>query len=293
MEDRDLDGPDVVKKSRNKSDTVVPVKLTGKSRLTFNCHPGVKCFTACCSNVNIALPPYDLMRIKKRLGITTAEFMEKYGEIEILEKTLLPVVTMRMSSDGRRSCPFVTEKGCTIYEDRPNICRYYPVGMATLRKQDAEKGKDEFYFMVKEDHCKGFEEEKQWTIDEWRADQQADLYDEMNRGWMEVLIKKKSFGQHEFPDRKNELFFKVSTDLDYFRMFVFESSFLDIFDVPAEQVEKMRTDDVELLKFSYEWLKHALFAEETMELRDNEEVAKRKSKIEAAFTKRKAESGKK
>ena len=291
MEDMDMDGLDVVKKSRKKSDTVVPVKLTGKSRLKFNCHPGVKCFTACCSNVNIALPPYDIMRIKKRLGITTAEFMEKYGEIEILEKTLLPVVTLRMSNDEKRSCPFLTPKGCTIYEDRPNICRYYPVGMATLRKQDAEKGKDEFYFMVKEDHCKGFEEEKDWTIDEWRADQQADLYDEMNRGWMEVLIKKKSFGQHEFPDRKNELFFKVSTDLDYFRMFVFESSFLDVFDVPAEQAEKMRTDDVELLKFSYEWLKHALFAEETMTLRDNDEVAKRRAKIEAAVTRKKAESG--
>lgn len=267
---------------QQKQDKVIPVKLTGKSRLKFRCHPGVKCFTACCSNVNIALPPYDLMRIKKRLGITTAEFIERYGEIQILDRTLLPVITLRMREDEKKSCPFVTPEGCTIYSDRPNICRYYPVGMATLRKQDAESGKDEFYFLVKEDHCKGFEEDKEWTIDEWRADQEADLYDDMNRGWMEILIKKKSFGPHEFPEKKNELFFKMSTDLDYFREFVFGSTFLDMYDITEEKVERLRHDDIELLRLSYDWLKHALFAEETLKLRDNASVAARKAKVEAA-----------
>jgi len=267
------------KKKNKKGDMVIPVKLTGKSRFKFSCHKGVKCFTACCSNVNIVLPPYDLMRIKKRLGISTSEFLEQYGDIQILDKTLLPVVTLRMRYDEKKSCPFVTADGCTIYEDRPNICRYYPMGMATLRKQDAEMGKDEFYFMVKEDHCFGFAEDKAWTIDEWRKDQQADLYDEMNRGWMEILIKKKSFGQHEFPESKNKMFFMVSTDLDAFRFFVFETSFLQIYDIPDEQIETIRTNDSELLKLGYEWLKSALFAEDTLPFRDNEEVAARKANI--------------
>ncbi len=268
-------------KEGKKEDKVIPVKLTGKSRLKFRCHKGVKCFTACCSNVNIALPPYDIMRIKKRLGISTAEFLEKYGDIQILDKTLLPVITLRMRDDEKKSCPFVTPDGCIIYEDRPNICRYYPVGMATLRKQDSGAGKDEFYFMVKEEHCKGFEEDKEWTVDEWRRDQEADLYDEMNRGWMEVLIKKKSFGQHEFPEDKNKMFFMVSTDLDAFRVFVFDSSFLSVYNIPDERIEKIRTDDTELLKLGYEWLKTALFAEDTLQLRDNEEVAARRAKIKA------------
>jgi hypothetical protein len=151
-----------------------------------------------------------------------------------------------MQSDEKKSCPFVTPEGCTVYEDRPNTCRYYPVGMATLRKKDAEGGKDEFYFMVKEDHCKGFEENKDWTIDEWRKDQEADLYDDMNRGWMEILIKKKSFGEREFPEIKNQMFFMVSTNTDYFREFVFGSSFLEAYDIPQERIEKVRTDDTEL-----------------------------------------------
>ncbi len=271
--------------SKGKSDKVVPVKLTKDSRFKFRCHPKVRCFTACCSNVNIALPPYDLLRLRKRLGLAAHEFIRKYGDIQILDKTLFPVVTLKMRDDEKKSCPFVTPQGCTVYEDRPNICRYYPVGMATLRKVDAEGGKDEFYFMTKEDHCKGFEEDKQWTIGEWRADQGADLYDEMNRGWMEILIKKKSHGQgKEFPEIKNEMFFKMSFDTDYFRAFVFNSTFLELYDIPAERIEKVRTDDTELLKLSYEWLRQAIFAEDTLPFKEG---ALEKRKEQAGATMRK------
>jgi hypothetical protein len=255
---------DSVPVTKGKSDKIMPVKLTGNSRFRFRCHKGVKCFTACCSNINIVLPPYDLLRLRKRLKMTSEDFINQYCEIEILAKTLLPVITLKMKDDEKRSCPFLTPEGCTVYEDRPNICRYYPVGMATLRKKDEESGRDEFYFMTKEDHCKGFEEDKEWTIAEWRKDQEADIHDDINRGWMEVLIKKKSFGEREFPDIKNKMFFMASTNTDYLREFVFGSSFLETYDIPPERIEKVRTDDAELLKLSYEWLRSAMFAEETL-----------------------------
>jgi hypothetical protein len=265
-------------------DKVVPVKLTGKSRFKFRCHKGVSCFTACCSNINIVLPPYDLVRLRKRFKMTAEDFINQYCEIEILAKTLLPVITLKMKDDEKRSCPFLTPDGCTVYEDRPNICRYYPVGMATLRKKDEESGRDEFYFMTKEDHCKGFEESKDWTISEWRKDQGADVHDEINRGWMELLIKKKSFGEREFPEIKNRMFFMASTDTDYFRAFVFESSFLDTYDIPAERIEKVRTDDAELLKLAYEWLRSAMFAEETLKFKDGV-LAARKERADAVMRK--------
>lgn len=267
-QNRETDDFDLQIAKGKKSDKVVPIKLTKDSRMKFRCHKGVRCFTACCSNVNIVLPPYDLLRLRKRLGMTAEEFFEKYATVEILAKTMLPVVTLRMRDDEKKSCPFVTPDGCTVYEDRPNICRYYPLGMATLRKQDSETGRDEFYFLTKEDHCKGFEEDKDWTVAEWRQDQGADVYDDVNRGWMEILIKKKSFGDKEFPEIKNQMFFMVSTNLDYFRQFVFHSSFLEIYDIPADQVERARTDDAELLKLGYEWLRSAMFAEATLKFRE-------------------------
>jgi len=269
---------------KSEADKVVPVKLTGNSKFKFRCHKGVRCFTACCSNINIVLPPYDLLRLRRRFGMTSEEFINTYCDIEILAKTLLPVITLKMKDDEKKSCPFLTPEGCTVYEDRPNICRYYPVGMATLRKKDAEGGKDEFYFMTKEEHCKGFEEDKEWTINEWRKDQGADFHDEMNRGWMEILIKKKSFGEKEFPDIKNKMFFMVSTNLDYFREFVFGSTFLDTYDLPAELIEKIKTDDSELLKLAYEWLKSAMFAEETLKFKDGV-LAARKEQADAMMKK--------
>jgi Fe-S-cluster containining protein len=269
---------------QNKNDKVVPVKLTEASRFKFRCHKGVSCFTACCSNINIVLPPYDLLRLRKRFGMTTEDFINTHCDIEILAKTMLPVITLRMSADEKKSCPFVTSEGCSVYEDRPSNCRYYPVGMATLRKKDAEGGKDEFYFMIKEDHCKGFEEDTEWTVGEWRKDQGADLYDDMNRGWMEILIKKKSFGEKEFPEIKNRMFFMVTTNTDYFREFVFGSTFLETYDIPEERIEKVRTDDAELLKLGYEWLRSAMFAEETLKIREGVSEA-RKDRSDAVLRK--------
>ena len=56
-------------------------------------------------------------------------------------------------------------------------------------------------------------------------------------------------------------------DLDRFRRFVFESTFLQRFEVEPELVERMRGDDEELLRFAFRWLRYALFAEPTMTAR--------------------------
>jgi hypothetical protein len=57
------------------------------------------------------------------------------------------------------------------------------------------------------------------------------------------------------------IFIMVSYDLDSFRSFVFNSSFLERFDISTDTVEKIKSDDEELLKFGFDWLKFALFAE--------------------------------
>ncbi|HKJ01944.1 MAG TPA: hypothetical protein VJ997_05800, partial [Longimicrobiales bacterium] len=44
----------------------------------FACHPGVSCFNCCCHDVNVFLTPYDVMRLKNRLGIKSGEFLDRY-----------------------------------------------------------------------------------------------------------------------------------------------------------------------------------------------------------------------
>ncbi len=51
----------------------------------------------------------------------------------------------------------------------------------------------------------------------------------------------------------------VSYNIDKFRSFVFDSTFLERMPVDDEMQEKLKTDDVELFKFGVQWLKSALF----------------------------------
>jgi len=113
---------------------VDPVQLTRESRFRFRCHKGISCFTKCCSNIDIMLTPYDIVALKKRLGITSEEFLEKYTHTKTEGKAAFPLIYLRMNKDETRSCPFVSAEGCTVYEDRPANCRYYPIGQGTLKK---------------------------------------------------------------------------------------------------------------------------------------------------------------
>lgn len=219
------------------------------------------------------LTPYDIIRMKRRLGLTSDLFLSLYTQAEMLSEAHIPVARLRMLEEEDGRCPFVSAEGCLIYTDRPVCCRYYPIGMANLIQKEKASGKEEFFFLVKEDHCKGFEEPTEWAVDGWRADQEADLYDSMNRGWMDLILRKKSFGEHvEMPEKARALFFMVTTNMERFRSYVFESRFLDTYDVPEETLKKILEDDAELMTFGFEYLKLAVFGAQTTALSLKKEV---------------------
>lgn len=258
-------------KDKNPSN-IIPEKYTLDSKINFRCHPGVSCFTACCGNINIVLTPFDILRLRKYLNISADEFLLRFTTPTFVEKTDLPGVKIHLDENGR--CPFVTEEGCTIYPERPSACRYYPVGMAQFH-EGGEEGVDseKFFFVVKEDHCKGHEEKTDWTIGEWRADQGVDLCDEMNKEWMEIVMRRKSFGhQANMSEGGQKMFFMASTDTDKFRNFVLNSSFLDTYDVDEKTLTEIKEDDVALMKFSFRYLASTLFG--TNEIKVKEEKVK-------------------
>jgi len=255
-------------KEKNPSN-ILPTKYTLDSKIQFRCHPGVSCFTECCGNIKIVLTPYDILQLRKRLNMEAAEFLHTYTEPTYLEKTDFPGVVIKLTEEGR--CPFIKSKteGCRIYTDRPSACRYYPVGMANFH-EGAQEGQsaEEFYFVVKEPHCKGFEEDKTWTVREWREDQGVNVRDKMNKGWMEIVMRRKSFGhQATLSEQAKRMFFMSSTDLDQFRSFIFDSSFLKTYDVDQDVLNKIKEDDNELLLFSYKVLASMLFGTEDIKVK--------------------------
>ena len=276
--DRESDADfDFVNTTDKNPSNILPEKLTLDSPLQFACHPGVSCFTACCHNIKIILTPYDILILCRRLNIPAHEFITQYTEPTYLEKTDMPGVQIKLTGD-KNGCPFVTPEGCTVYTDRPSACRYYPVGMADFHEGGTDDAAEEkFFFLVKEPHCKGHEEPKRWTIRDWRADQGVDVRDEMNKEWLRLVMRRKSFGlQATLSDAAKRMFFMASTDLDTFRKFVFESSFLDTYEVDADTVAKIREDDVELMLFSFRYLANTLFGAAGMSIRAD----KIQSKIE-------------
>lgn len=254
---------------------IQPRKLTLDSPLKFRCHPGVPCFTACCHNIKIILTPYDILILRQRLGMSAHEFITRYTQPTYLEKTDMPGVQIKLREDTG-GCPFVTHEGCIVYSDRPSACRYYPVGMADFHEGGTSDAKEEkFFFLVKEPHCKGFEEDKEWTIREWREDQGVDTRDEMNKEWLRLIMRRKSFGyQASLSEAARRMFFMASTDLDSFRNFIFNSSFLDTYDVDEQTLQELREDDVALMHFSFRYLANTLFGAEGMKIRKEKVDAK-------------------
>jgi Fe-S-cluster containining protein len=248
---------------------VEPVRLSLDTKFKFRCYKGIGCFTKCCSNIDIMLTPYDIVRLKNRLGISSGEFLANHTYVEIDEKTSHPFVFLKMNEDVDRKCPFVTAEGCTLYPDRPANCRYYPVGQASLKKMDDKINEpitEEFYFFIKEPHCLGFNEDAEWTIKSWRDDQGVDVYDDMNRGWKDILFRRDLPGR-SLDDKKQKAFYMACYDVDRFRRFVFESKFLEMFDIDEETLEKIKNDETELMKFGFDYTKYILMMEETLKLR--------------------------
>ncbi len=263
---------------------IEPKKYTIDSKIRFRCHPGVSCFTACCGTIDITLTPYDILRLRKHLGLSADDFLYRFTTPIYVEGTDLPGVKLNLDENGR--CPFVSEEGCHVYAERPTACRYYPVGMANFHEGGKEdQNSENFYFLIKEPHCKGHEEDKTWTIQEWRADQGVDDCDEMNKEWMEIVMRRKSFGfQASMSEQGKKMFFMTSTDTDKFREFVFESSFLDTYEIPEETLQEIKGDDIALIKFSYRYLASALFGTDDMKIKDEKIKAKvkelEKNKVE-------------
>ncbi|MGQ9818577.1 MAG: YkgJ family cysteine cluster protein [Candidatus Kapaibacteriales bacterium] len=242
-------------------------KLNKEQKFHFNCEPGLECFNKCCNDVNIFLTPYDIIRLRKALNITSSEFLNKYTILPISTNIRHPIVMLKMVPTTL-NCPFLSENGCSVYEDRPWSCRMFPVGVASPNQAEKTSSKeDEFYFLIKENVCKGFEQNKEWTVGEWFKNQSIEVYAELGEMFKEISLHKFFLTTNAIEPVKLEMFYMVCYDIDKFRNFLFNSSFFRRFDVSNDYQDVLKNDDVELLKFGFQWLRFSIFGEKTFELR--------------------------
>ncbi|MBU2512942.1 YkgJ family cysteine cluster protein [bacterium] len=242
---------------RTASDRFRLKPIAPDEKFSFSCHPGVSCFNDCCKQIDVLLTPFDVVRIKRKLDIRSDQFLARYSVLQNFKDTDLPLLKLKMGDD--ESCVFLGEKGCTIYENRPVVCRNYPTGVAT--KSSTEEAGENSYFIIEEDMCKGHFEKETWTVSEYKKNQGVIELDEQNQPWLEIVARLKSLALKDDQDQKMNVFIMTSYDIDAFRSFVFNSTFLTRFDINNDTVERIKSDDEELLKFGFEWLKFILFNE--------------------------------
>ncbi|MCK5515852.1 MAG: YkgJ family cysteine cluster protein [Desulfobulbaceae bacterium] len=223
---------------------------------TFECHPGVSCFTSCCKDVDLTLYPYDIIRLKNALHEDSEAFMRAHTYLVRGDNPFFPAVKLRLCDDREKTCPFLKVQGCSVYNDRPSACRTYPLERAVDRR--SVKGvAGEFYFLTRHDYCLGHQEEKAFKVDTWVRNQRLIEYNTMNALWVEIdtLFGTNPWKGEGEGGEKQQLAFMVCYNIDGFRRFVEEYGLLKQFKIESDFKKRIAKEDGELLKFGFEWLK--------------------------------------
>ena len=242
--------------------SLIPELLTDDTLLQFDCHPGVACFNACCKAADITLAPHDILRLKQHFQLSSSEFLDQYTVPFQAEGDGTPGV--KLKTDENKVCVFMREQGCSVFANRPAACRYYGLGLLSHRAQDSAEDK-QYYFRNKEAFCLGWEQHKTQPIRDYRQAQGLPEYDEINREWMQIMLKKRSAGPTvgKPTPLSFQLYFMASFDLDRFRRFVESAQFAKVYILSDDTRETLK-DDIALQKFAFRLLRQVLFAEETI-----------------------------
>ena len=246
---------------------MTPDNFTGKFQQTtadqhfaFACHPGVPCFTECCRELDLALTPYDVLRLKRFLNLSSSKFLEQYVLIEWDEQQLFPTCYLTMVDDGRASCVFIRGTGCSVYVDRPSSCRAYPVGRGASRNN--EKTATESLVLIQEPHCRGFEEGNCQTVSEYLLNQGIEPYNRFN-DLLLPLLQHSSIQQHAFRPSRQQLdqYILALYDLNQFRKEMTDNRITLQRPLTTQQLKGLAGDDEELLLLGISWLLQEFFGE--------------------------------
>ena len=230
-------------------------RLDNAETFTFSCHKGVVCFTECCRMLELALTPYDVLRLRKGTGLSSSEFLDNYVIMEHEPGEPFPRFYLTMVDDGRASCVFVAKEGCRIYENRPAACRAYPLGRAAVRNDDGKV--EEHFVLMKETHCRGFEEPVVQTAVQYSLQQELSTYNRFNDA-VAVILQHDSIRQGFIPSAGQvDLFVLALFNIDTFREMLLSDQ-LDSTSLASTDKERLK-DDEELLLFSIDWLQRQIF----------------------------------
>jgi Fe-S-cluster containining protein len=237
-------------------DKLPGIRIQDGDTFRFRCHPDVECFNRCCRNLNLFLYPYDVLRLKQSLEITSDKFLDHYVDVVMRPSNFFPEVLLRMADNEEKTCPFLTGAGCDVYHNRPDTCRTFPIEQGVMYDDDRKTETPVFIFRPP-DFCAGQHEREEWSIPEWIEDQDAGQYHKMTILWSEIkrLFQNDPWGLEGPEGPRAKMAFMATYNIDKFRDFVFQSSFFKRYHIKSPLRKKLKKDDLALMKFGFEWVK--------------------------------------
>jgi len=229
--------------AENQSPGMEPEFFGTDDSFRFDCHEGLACFGQCCRDINIFLTPNDVIRLKNKLGISSTGFLRAYTESLEVPGLKFPFIYLKMN-EGDLQCPFVTSRGCSVYQERPWSCRMAPVDIA---------GPGMFKFAFDRQKCLGLNCEKEWTVRQWMGSQDMDCYDNVEATFKEIPFLVKFTGEDSLDKRIAGLFKLVCFDIDGFRQFAQKNKHLIREGGGLPGVCADLKDDLNLLKAGIHW----------------------------------------
>jgi len=225
---------------------------------TFLCHKDLPCFNTCCRNKHLPLTPYDVLRLKNGLKIHSDDFLSQYTVYSLDPESGFPVISLKMGDDPRKTCPFVSDEGCMVYDNRPTACRLYPLGRVSGKSSGQEEWEG-FFFMLEAPRCLGKKEKKEWKIRDWQDDQGALPYIKKNDSMLDIVFHARRDREKPLDERQLQKVMVSCYNLDVFREFVFKTRFLEMFEVGEEIRSRTKEDDDALLNLGLAYLRKTLF----------------------------------
>jgi uncharacterized protein len=236
-------------------------ELSLDDSVAFACHPGVPCFNECCRDLAQLLTPYDVLQLKNGLDLSSSEFLARYTHRYTGDETGLVVVGLKGDAAADQQCPFVAPEGCRVYPYRPGSCRSYP--LARMAGRDRKTGQlTERWMLIKEPHCRGFEQSNSQTVRQWVKNQGLLEYNRMNDLMMAVISAKNRFEPGTPLDlARGNIFYTGCYDIDRFRDEIFEKDNWSADWFNADDLTAARNDDTALLAVSLAWTRKMLWPE--------------------------------
>ena len=233
-------------------------RLRREDRFSFDCGPSLACFNTCCRNRDLLLTPYDILRLKRALGLDSDAFLARYALYRVDEVSGFPVLSIRLLDTPERACPFVRAEGCGVYPHRPTACRLFPLARATGQPRGGS-GMEEFFFLLDTPGCLGRKEPRHWTVSAWLEAGDLAPYLESNNRMLDLLFHPKRDRSKPLDDDQLQMIIVACYSLDVFRQFAREKRLADALGVRSSVRGRWERQDEALLELGFAYLQNALF----------------------------------